>query len=129
MGSSPLAPPFSVLSTSRLRCSAANYKSHSPSPFCLREAKEQGVKTLAIVNVVGSSIAREADSVFYTLAGPEIAVATTKGYSTQLIACYLLAMQFGLVRGALSEEHFRRLSEEIQTLPILLCAILPNHNK
>ena len=83
----------------------------------LREAKEQGVKTLAIVNVVGSSIAREADSVFYTLAGPEIAVATTKGYSTQLIACYLLAMQFGLVRGTLSEEEFRRLSEEIQTLP------------
>ena len=63
----------------------------------LREAKEQGVRTLAIVNVVGSSIAREADNVFYTLAGPEIAVATTKAYSTQLIAFYLLAIQFGYV--------------------------------
>ena len=83
----------------------------------LREAKEQGVKTLAVVNVVGSSIAREADSVFYTLAGPEIAVATTKGYSTQLIACYLLAMQFGKVRGTLSDEYYRELVTEIQTLP------------
>ena len=83
----------------------------------LREAKERGLRTLGIVNVIGSSIAREADNVLYTLAGPEIAVATTKGYSTQLIACYLLAMQFGLVRGTLSEEEFRRLSEEIQTLP------------
>ena len=83
----------------------------------LREAKEKGVKTLAIVNVVGSSIAREADSVFYTLAGPEIAVATTKGYSTQLVACYLLAMQFGLVRGALEESYYHELVAEIQTLP------------
>ena len=61
----------------------------------LREAKKRGVKTLGIVNVVGSSIAREADSVFYTLAGPEISVATTKAYSTQLIAMYVLAVQFG----------------------------------
>ena len=83
----------------------------------LREAKEQGVKTLAVVNVVGSSIAREADGVFYTLAGPEIAVATTKGYSTQLVACYLLAMQFGLVRDALTEEYYHQLVAEIQTLP------------
>ena len=60
----------------------------------LREAKEKGVRTLGIVNVVGSSIAREADSVFYTLAGPEIAVATTKAYSTQLVATYALAIQF-----------------------------------
>ena len=65
----------------------------------LRLAKEKGVKTLAIVNVIGSSIAREADSVFYTLAGPEIAVATTKAYSTQLIASYCLAIQFAKVRG------------------------------
>jgi glucosamine--fructose-6-phosphate aminotransferase (isomerizing) len=83
----------------------------------LREAKEQGVKTLAVVNVVGSSIAREADGVFYTLAGPEIAVATTKGYSTQLIACYLLAMQFGLVRSTLAEDYYHELVAEIQTLP------------
>ena len=64
----------------------------------LREAKAKGIRTLAIVNVVGSSIAREADNVFYTLAGPEIAVATTKAYSTQLIACYTLALQFAYVR-------------------------------
>jgi glucosamine--fructose-6-phosphate aminotransferase (isomerizing) len=83
----------------------------------LREAKELGIKTLAIVNVVGSSIAREADSVFYTLAGPEIAVATTKGYSTQLVACYLLAMQFGRVRGCLTEDYYHQLVAEIQTLP------------
>ena len=67
----------------------------------LREAKAHGVKTLAIVNVVGSSIAREADNVFYTLAGPEISVATTKAYSTQLIAAYVLAIQFALVRGTI----------------------------
>ena len=83
----------------------------------LREAKEQGVRTLAIVNVVGSSIAREADSVFYTLAGPEIAVATTKGYSTQLAACYLLAMKFARVRDAISEEYYHELVTEVQTLP------------
>lgn len=70
----------------------------------LREAKDKGIKTLGIVNVVGSSIAREADNVFYTLAGPEISVATTKAYSTQLIAGYLLAMQFAIARGEMSEE-------------------------
>ena len=72
----------------------------------LREAKARGVKTLAIVNVVGSSIAREADHVFYTLAGPEIAVATTKAYSAQLAACYALAMQFARVRGQLEETAY-----------------------
>ena len=65
----------------------------------LRLAKDKGLKTLGIVNVVGSSIAREADNVFYTLAGPEISVATTKAYSTQLIAAYCLAIQFARVRG------------------------------
>jgi glucosamine--fructose-6-phosphate aminotransferase (isomerizing) len=83
----------------------------------LREAKEGGMKTLGIVNVVGSSIAREADNVFYTLAGPEIAVATTKAYSTQLIASYLLAMEFGRVRGVLSEEKYKELLSEIQEIP------------
>ena len=71
----------------------------------LREAKEKGVKTLAIVNVEGSSIAREADFVFYTKAGIEIAVATTKGYTAQLIAMYLIAIQFAKVRGLITEEH------------------------
>ena len=69
----------------------------------LREAKAYGVKTLAIVNVVGSTIAREADHVFYTLAGPEIAVATTKAYSTQLIASYILSIEFARVRGMIDK--------------------------
>ncbi len=83
----------------------------------LREAKSRGIRTLAIVNVVGSSIAREADHVFYTLAGPEIAVATTKAYSTQLIACYCLAIQFALVREEISGEEVERLIQEMQTIP------------
>lgn len=83
----------------------------------LREAKKRGIKTLAVVNVVGSSIAREADKVFYTLAGPEISVATTKAYSTQLIAAYILAIQFAAVRGELKEEACESLLNEIQTLP------------
>lgn len=83
----------------------------------LREAKSRGIKTLAIVNVMGSSIAREADKVFYTLAGPEIAVATTKAYSTQLIACYGLAVQCALVRNEITEEAYGGLIREMQTLP------------
>lgn len=83
----------------------------------LREAKAKGIKTLAIVNVVGSSIAREADNVFYTLAGPEIAVATTKAYSTQLIASYCLAIQFAKVRGEIKSNDYKQLLEELQTLP------------
>ena len=68
--------------------------------------RSKGIRTLAIVNVVGSSIAREADNVFYTLAGPEIAVATTKAYSTQLIAAYVLAIQFAKVKGQIDEEQY-----------------------
>ena len=83
----------------------------------LREAKSQGIITLAIVNVVGSSIAREADKVFYTVAGPEIAVATTKAYSAQLVATYVLAVQFGYVRGKLDENRYLSLIAELQTLP------------
>ena len=83
----------------------------------LRLAKDKGIKTLGIVNVVGSSIAREADNVFYTLAGPEIAVATTKAYSTQLIAAYCLAMQFAKVRGTIDEAKYAALLEELAQLP------------
>ena len=83
----------------------------------LRLCKERGIKTVGIVNVVGSSIAREADSTLYTWAGPEIAVATTKAYSTQLAACYLMAIAFGEKRGILSEERSSQLVEELQTLP------------
>ena len=83
----------------------------------LRESKEMGIKTLGIVNVIGSSIAREADNVFYTLAGPEISVATTKAYSTQLIAMYLLAIQAAKVKDVISEERYAALIEELGTLP------------
>ena len=83
----------------------------------LREAKKRGVKTLGIVNVVGSSIAREADSVFYTLAGPEISVATTKAYSTQLIAMYVLAVQFAKVRERIDEEAYAGYIRELRSLP------------
>lgn len=83
----------------------------------LREAKAYGVKTLAIVNVVGSTIAREADHVFYTLAGPEIAVATTKAYSTQLIASYILSIEFARVRGMIDEDRAAELIAELQTIP------------
>ena len=83
----------------------------------LRLAKDKGIKTLGIVNEVGSSIAREADNVFYTLAGPEIAVATTKAYSTQLIAAYCLAMQFAKVRGTIDDAKYAALLEELAQLP------------
>ena len=83
----------------------------------LREAKTRGVRTLGIVNVVGSSIAREADKVFYTLAGPEISVATTKAYSTQLIAAYVLAIQFAKVREEISEEQYENYIEELRKIP------------
>ena len=83
----------------------------------LRLCKERGVRTIGIVNVVGSSIAREADATLYTWAGPEIAVATTKAYSTQLAACYLLAIAFGQVRGTLDDERAAALVAELQALP------------
>ena len=83
----------------------------------LRLCKENNIRTLGIVNVVGSSIAREADNVFYTLAGPEISVATTKAYSTQLIAAYVLAIQFAKVKGTISEEQYATYIKELETLP------------
>ncbi len=95
----------------------------------LREAKGQGVKTLGIVNVVGSSIAREADNVFYTLAGPEIAVATTKAYSAQLVACYLLAVEFARLRGQLDEQAYGRLVDDIQQLPEKMERILQDQER
>ncbi len=83
----------------------------------LRLCKENDIRTLGIVNVVGSSIAREADNVFYTLAGPEISVATTKAYSTQLIASYALAIQFAKVKGTISDEKYVAYIKELETLP------------
>ena len=95
----------------------------------LREAKGQGVKTLGIVNVVGSSIAREADNVFYTLAGPEIAVATTKAYSAQLAACYLLAVEFGRMRGQIPAEEYSRLIDEMEQLPEKMERVLQDQER
>ncbi len=95
----------------------------------LREAKDKGIKTLGIVNVVGSSIAREADNVFYTLAGPEISVATTKAYSTQLIAGYLLAMQFAIARGEMSEEKCSEMIDELYTIPDKIEKILEDKER
>ena len=83
----------------------------------LRLCKKHGIRTLAIVNVVGSSIAREADNIFYTLAGPEISVATTKAYSTQLIAAYVLAIQFAKIREQITEEQYTGYIEDLKTLP------------
>lgn len=95
----------------------------------LREAKERGAKTLAIVNVVGSSIAREADMVFYTKAGPEISVATTKAYSAQLAAGYLLAVQFAFVRGKIGKERYSQLIGEMKALPEKIAALLEDKEK
>lgn len=95
----------------------------------LREAKNHGVKTLAIVNVVGSSIAREADYVFYTLAGPEISVATTKAYSAQLIAGYCLSMEFGRVRGQVDQEAYDEMLAELETIPDKITKILEDRER
>ena len=95
----------------------------------LRESKARGAKVLGIVNVVGSSIAREADNVMYTWAGPEIAVATTKAYSAQLIALYLLAMKFGNVRGTVNDTQLQNMIEDLKALPAQVEMLLNNKEK
>lgn len=95
----------------------------------LRLAKNQGVKTLGIVNVVGSSIAREADNVFYTMAGPEIAVATTKAYSAQLIAGYMLSIEFARVRGQITDEQYTDYIAELETIPDKINKILEDKER
>ena len=95
----------------------------------LRECKARGIRTLAIVNVIGSSIAREADNVFYTLAGPEISVATTKAYSTQLIAAYVLALQFAKIRSEITEEQCDAYVKELKTLPEKIKRILEDKER
>ena len=95
----------------------------------LRQAKQYGASTLAIVNVVGSTIAREADHVFYTLAGPEIAVATTKAYSTQLAASYVLAIALAKARGTLTEEDAARMIGELEALPDKIEKLLENKER
>ena len=95
----------------------------------LREAKARGRRVLGIVNVVGSSIAREADNVMYTWAGPEIAVATTKAYSCQLIALYLLAMKFAKVRGMISESELEEMITELKKIPAQVEMLLNNKDR
>ena len=83
----------------------------------LREAKRKGARILSVVNVVGSSVARESDDVFYTWAGPEIAVASTKAYTTQLTCMYLLGLYMGLERGTITEEFYRDFIGELSVIP------------
>lgn len=121
--------PVEVDLASEFRYRDPIYEDHTPaiiisqsgetadSLAALREAKSNGVSVLGIVNVVGSSIAREADKVMYTWAGPEISVATTKAYSAQLAALYLLAVKFAWVRRTISKEEFMELQQALQKLP------------
>ena len=95
----------------------------------LRMAKDKGAMTLAVVNVVGSSIARDADHVLYTLAGPEISVATTKAYSAQLAAMDCLAVQFGYVRGTVTGEQYANYIQELLTLPAKMTRILEDKGR
>lgn len=95
----------------------------------LRESRKRGARVLGIVNVVGSSIAREADNVMYTWAGPEIAVATTKAYSAQLIALYLLAMKFAYINGALDDSGMAEMIEDLKVLPAQVEMLLNNKHK
>ena len=95
----------------------------------LRLAKEKGVKTLGIINVLGSSIAREADHVLYTFAGPEISVATTKAYSTQLIVVYLLAMQCALVQGKITVEQYTEYLKQLDEMPEKIQKVLEDKER
>ena len=95
----------------------------------LREAQQRGCRVLGIVNVVGSSIAREADNVMYTWAGPEISVATTKAYSAQLIALYLLALKFADVRGKITKEELSGYMEDLKRLPQQIELLMNNKER
>lgn len=95
----------------------------------LRAVKEKGIRVLGIVNVVGSSIAREADNVMYTWAGPEIAVATTKAYSTQLAAIYLIGILFGKIRNTITDEEYARYVAEVKELPDKIQTLLGDRER
>lgn len=90
----------------------------------LREAKRKGARVLSVVNVVGSSVARESDDVFYTWAGPEIAVASTKAYTTQLICMYLIGLYMGSTKGTIDAEYYNKVLEELKALPAKVSDIL-----
>lgn len=83
----------------------------------LREAKRRGARVLSIVNVVESSVARESDDVFYTWAGPEIAVASTKAYTTQLMCMYLIALHMGITKGTLDQAEYKRIVNALKEIP------------
>ena len=95
----------------------------------LRIAKERGAQTLAVVNVIGSTIAREADHTLYTLAGPEIAVATTKAYSAQLVAMDVLAVHLASVRGKITEEQSAKMLGELDTIPEKITRVLEDKER
>ena len=90
----------------------------------LREGKRKGARVLSVVNVVGSSVARESDDVFYTWAGPEISVASTKAYTTQLMCMYILALYMGEAKGSISDEYYNRIISELKSTPEKLQAVL-----
>ena len=92
----------------------------------LREAKRKGARILSIVNVVGSSVSRESDDVFYTWAGPEIAVASTKAYTTQLIAVYLVALHMAMTKGTLTPEEYKKIMAELKAMPEKVQQVLNN---
>ncbi len=95
----------------------------------LREAKNKGARVLSIVNVVGSSVARESDDVFYTWAGPEIAVASTKAYTTQLVCMYLIALHMGRLKGTITEEYQKQILDELLAVPEKVETILKDADK
>ena len=95
----------------------------------LRDSKAKGAKILAITNVVGSSISREADEVFYTWAGPEIAVASTKAYTTQITSLYMIALIFALEKGTITREEYLETIEKMKELPEKIQSVLDNQDK
>ncbi|EPY6432044.1 glutamine--fructose-6-phosphate transaminase (isomerizing) [Clostridium sporogenes] len=95
----------------------------------VREGKEKRARVLAITNVVGSSIAREADDVFYTWAGPEVAVASTKAYTTQLVALYMIALDMGIKRGTITEKFYNDIINELKLIPEKVQKILDQHDE
>ena len=92
----------------------------------LREAKAKGARILSVVNVVGSSVARESDDVFYTWAGPEIAVASTKAYTTQMVCMYLIALYMGDLKGTITEEYYQAMLDELLAVPEKVERVIEN---
>ncbi len=95
----------------------------------LREAKSKGARVLSVVNVVGSSVARESDDVFYTWAGPEIAVASTKAYTTQLVCMYMLGLYMGRKKGIISDKVYKKYIDELLAVPDKLASLLKQEKK